>query len=260
MSIPESSTNCSTGSYLDDLLKELQIMTNIYESNDSVKFRNAHNLLVREIKRVYDAEMIVNGLGSGTPPPSFLGRANAGKDESMDLSSLRNLLKDDPLLMTPPPGLQRRQTFSPMTLSLIGGLKNGCSENENKEEGKFEKIDKVFFPPETANNTNPVGRLIGPRGMTIRQLEKDLGCKLFIRGKGCTKDDAKEERLRERVGWEHLKEPIHVMISVRSDSEEAASEKLSSIKKMLQEFLEHTDSELKRSQLMQLAVIEGTLK
>ena len=35
---------------------------------------------------------------------------------------------------------------------------------------------------------NFVGRVIGPRGMTLREVESTTGCKLLVRGKGSMKD------------------------------------------------------------------------
>ena len=35
---------------------------------------------------------------------------------------------------------------------------------------------------------NFVGRVIGPRGMTLREVETTTGCKLLVRGKGSMKD------------------------------------------------------------------------
>lgn len=260
MSNQDSPTNRPSGSsYPHELMKELESLMNIYESNNISKFPNAQMLLMREIQRVLDAE-VLNSLGmtSGTP------RGDAGRETGMfsiELSRNGNRWKEDSKFMTSAPiseSSKFRQSFSPLTLSLIGG--GGSSSHSEEDEGKIEKSDKLYFPDGTKNNANPIGRLIGPRGITIRQLEKDLGCKLFIRGKGCTRDDAREERLRGRSGWEHLDEPIHVVITIKADTEYNALEKIMHVKQQLQGFLENTDSELKRSQLMQLAVIEGTLK
>ena len=42
--------------------------------------------------------------------------------------------------------------------------------------------DKVFIPfhPET----NFIGRILGPRGISVKQLEGDTGCRIIIRGRG----------------------------------------------------------------------------
>jgi len=38
---------------------------------------------------------------------------------------------------------------------------------------------------------NFVGRLLGPRGMTAKQLEMETGCKILIRGRGSMRDKNK---------------------------------------------------------------------
>jgi len=38
---------------------------------------------------------------------------------------------------------------------------------------------------------NFVGRILGPRGMTAKQLEMDTGCKIMVRGKGSMRDKVK---------------------------------------------------------------------
>jgi len=38
---------------------------------------------------------------------------------------------------------------------------------------------------------NFVGRILGPRGMTTKQIEQNTGCKIMIRGKGSMRDRKK---------------------------------------------------------------------
>ena len=38
---------------------------------------------------------------------------------------------------------------------------------------------------------NFVGRILGPRGMTTKQLEQETGCKIMVRGKGSMRDKKK---------------------------------------------------------------------
>lgn len=44
-----------------------------------------------------------------------------------------------------------------------------------------------FFPFQF----NFVGRILGPRGMTAKQLEQETGCKIMVRGKGSMRDKKK---------------------------------------------------------------------
>ena len=103
---------------------------------------------------------------------------------------------------------------------------------------------------------NFVGRLLGPRGNSLKRVEATTGCRVYIRGKGSIKDpdkvmkttiifqvlfanclksmvhpwmicilihtfinwdyywffNLKEEKLRGRPGYEHLNEPLHILI------------------------------------------------
>ena len=38
---------------------------------------------------------------------------------------------------------------------------------------------------------NFVGRILGPRGLTAKQLEQETGCKVMVRGKGSMRDKKK---------------------------------------------------------------------
>ena len=48
--------------------------------------------------------------------------------------------------------------------------------------------DKVMIPQEQHPDINFVGLLIGPRGNTLKSMEKDTGAKIIIRGKGSVKE------------------------------------------------------------------------
>lgn len=48
--------------------------------------------------------------------------------------------------------------------------------------------EKVYVPVESHPEYNFVGRILGPRGMTAKQLELETGCKIKIRGRGSMRD------------------------------------------------------------------------
>merc|ERR1719225_2411171 len=48
--------------------------------------------------------------------------------------------------------------------------------------------DKVMIPQDNHPDINFVGLLIGPRGNTLKNMEKDTGAKIIIRGKGSVKE------------------------------------------------------------------------
>ena len=53
---------------------------------------------------------------------------------------------------------------------------------------------KVFVPAKDYPDYNFVGRILGPRGLTAKQLEQETGCKIMVRGKGSMRDKKKEEQ------------------------------------------------------------------
>ena len=48
---------------------------------------------------------------------------------------------------------------------------------------------------------NFVGRILGPRGMTTKQLEQETGCKIMVRGKGSMRDKKKVSSLNVIPNW-----------------------------------------------------------
>ncbi|XP_052173232.1 KH domain-containing protein At2g38610-like isoform X2 [Diospyros lotus] len=74
------------------------------------------------------------------------------------------------------------------------------------------RILRLEIPVDTFPNFNFVGRLLGPRGNSLKRLELTTGCRVYIRGKGSIKDPDKEDKLRGRPGYEHLNEPLHILI------------------------------------------------
>uniref|UniRef100_A0A8R1TQF9 KH domain-containing protein n=2 Tax=Onchocerca TaxID=6281 RepID=A0A8R1TQF9_ONCVO len=122
--------------------------------------------------------------------------------------------------------------------------------------------EKVYVPRKEHPDYNFVGRILGPRGMTAKQLEQETGCKIMVRGRGSMRDRRKEEMNRGKPNWEHLDDELHVLVQCE-DTPNRAYTKLKAavdqIKKLLIPSPEGTD-ELKRKQLMELAIINGTYR
>uniref|UniRef100_A0A8R1I772 KH domain-containing protein n=2 Tax=Caenorhabditis japonica TaxID=281687 RepID=A0A8R1I772_CAEJA len=122
--------------------------------------------------------------------------------------------------------------------------------------------EKIYVPKNEFPDYNFVGRILGPRGMTAKQLEQDTGCKIMVRGKGSMRDKSKESSHRGKANWEHLEDDLHVLVQCE-DTENRVHIKLQAaleqVKKLLIPAPEGTD-ELKRKQLMELAIINGTYR
>ncbi|XP_025098636.1 protein quaking-B-like isoform X3 [Pomacea canaliculata] len=129
--------------------------------------------------------------------------------------------------------------------------------------------EKIYVPVKDHPEFNFVGRILGPRGMTAKELETQTGCKIMVRGKGSMRDKVKvsrfcvkEEQNRGKANWEHLNEDLHVLITVE-DSRNRAEAKLAKavqeVKKLLVPAPDGED-ELKKRQLMELAILNGTYR
>ena len=98
--------------------------------------------------------------------------------------------------------------------------------------------------------------------MTAKQLEQETGCKIMVRGRGSMRDKKKEELNRGKPNWEHLSEELHVLIQCEDTANRAKVKLLRAmdeVKKLLVPAPEGED-ELKRKQLMELAIINGTYR
>jgi protein quaking len=125
-----------------------------------------------------------------------------------------------------------------------------------------QQTEKLYVPVKDHPEFNFVGRILGPRGMTAKQLEQETGCKIMVRGKGSMRDKAKEDQMKGKPNWEHLNDELHVLITVE-DTQNRAEVKLKraveEIKRLLVPAPEGED-ELKKKQLMELAIINGTYR
>lgn len=122
--------------------------------------------------------------------------------------------------------------------------------------------EKLFVPVKEYPDYNFVGRILGPRGLTAKQLEAETACKIMVRGKSSMRDKKKEEQNRGKPNWEHLNEDLHVLITVE-DTQGRAEIKMrravEEVKKLLVPAAEGEDN-LKKMQLMELAILNGTYR
>ncbi|CAD5206426.1 unnamed protein product [Bursaphelenchus okinawaensis] len=119
--------------------------------------------------------------------------------------------------------------------------------------------EKVYIPVDEYPDFNFVGRILGPRGMTAKQLEQETGCKIMIRGKGSVRDRSREAARRGKTEQE---DNLHVLIQCEDAPNRARRRvdlAVKHVSKLLVPMQEGSD-ELKRKQLMELSLINGTYK
>lgn len=124
------------------------------------------------------------------------------------------------------------------------------------------RSEKVYVPVKDHPEFNFVGRILGPRGMTAKQLETETGCKIMVRGRGSMRDRKKEEANRGKPNWEHLNDELHVLITCEDTANRCQvkmARAIDEIKDLLKPVVDGED-EIKKRQLIELAIINGTYR
>ncbi|KAJ9145773.1 hypothetical protein P3X46_028116 [Hevea brasiliensis] len=124
------------------------------------------------------------------------------------------------------------------------------------------KILRLDIPVDSYPNFNFVGRLLGPRGNSLKRVEASTGCRVYIRGKGSIKDPEKEESLRGRPGYEHLSDPLHIIIEAELPVN-IIDMQMRQAQEIIEELLkpvEESQDIYKRQQLRELAMLNSTYR
>ncbi|KAG5421430.1 BBP [Candida metapsilosis] len=124
-------------------------------------------------------------------------------------------------------------------------------------------FEKLYIPVKDYPDINFVGFLIGPRGRTLKRLQDESGARLQIRGKGSVKEGKSAQLAIEdqsSTGVDSTEDDLHVLITSDSQQKIAKAVKLANevIEKLV--FSPVGQNELKREQLKELAVLNGTLR
>ncbi|KAK6752737.1 hypothetical protein RB195_003882 [Necator americanus] len=132
-------------------------------------------------------------------------------------------------------------------------------DDATTEEERGEKVcltEMILVPVDRYPRYNFVGRILGPRGMTAKQLEEDTGCKIMVRGRGSSRmSGSRRERNNDT-------EPLHVLIQCE-DYEKRAQQKMRNAVEAINQLLHpppEGKDELKRKQLIELSIINGTYR
>ncbi|CAI5475206.1 unnamed protein product [Closterium sp. Yama58-4] len=102
------------------------------------------------------------------------------------------------------------------------------------------KTSRLEVPVDKYPTFNFVGRILGPRGNSLKRVEAQTGCRVLIRGRGSIKDAGKEEKMRDKPGFEHLNEPLHVIVEAELPAN-VVDAQLAQACEILQELLRPVD-------------------
>ncbi|KAJ3610073.1 hypothetical protein NHX12_022167 [Muraenolepis orangiensis] len=146
-----------------------------------------------------------------------------------------------------------------------GGLKKEAEEEVKKyldiiSNKNIKLCERVLIPVQQYPKFNFVGKLLGPRGNSMKRLQEETGAKMSILGKGSMRDKGKEEELRKsgEAKYDHLSNDLHVLMEVFAPPGEAysrMSRALDEIKKFL---VPDYNDEIRQEQLRELSYLNGS--
>ncbi|XP_078460521.1 LOW QUALITY PROTEIN: KH domain-containing, RNA-binding, signal transduction-associated protein 3-like [Lampetra planeri] len=149
----------------------------------------------------------------------------------------------------------------------ISRLQNGGDDKKDEDkkyrniigEQNFKLAEKVLIPAKQHPKFNFVGKLLGPQGNTLKRLQVETGTRMAIMGKGCMKDRAKEEELRNsgEAKYVHLNEELHVLIEVYAPLPEAYSRMGHALEEVKKFFNPDYNDEICQEQLMEMTYLNG---
>ncbi|PIK39843.1 putative KH domain-containing, RNA-binding, signal transduction-associated protein 3-like [Apostichopus japonicus] len=103
---------------------------------------------------------------------------------------------------------------------------------------------------------NFVGKLLGPKGSTLKQLQLDTGTRMSILGRNSIRDKAKEEEQRNTGGpkYSHLHKDLHVLIEAFCPAAEAYSRIGHALTEMKKYFTPDPNDDIRQNQMMEMGM------
>ncbi len=116
----------------------------------------------------------------------------------------------------------------------------------------------MFIPQDDYPEINFVGLLIGPRGTTLKLLEKDTNAKIIIRGRGSIKEGKIGNKNGQPLPGED--ELLHAFIT--GTSHDIVQHACTKVREIVDKAIAQPggENELRREQLRELALLNGTLR
>uniref|UniRef100_A0A8D2NUV1 KH domain-containing, RNA-binding, signal transduction-associated protein 2 n=1 Tax=Zosterops lateralis melanops TaxID=1220523 RepID=A0A8D2NUV1_ZOSLA len=157
------------------------------------------------------------------------------------------------------------------TVSFASALLRDQSSEGKKEDEEKKYLDvisnkniklseRVLIPVKQYPKFNFVGKLLGPRGNSLKRLQEETGAKMSILGKGSMRDKAKEEELRKsgEAKYAHLSDELHVLIEVFAPPGEAYSRMSHALEEIKKFLVPDYNDEIRQEQLRELSYLNGS--
>ncbi|XP_044727347.1 KH domain-containing, RNA-binding, signal transduction-associated protein 2-like isoform X3 [Chrysoperla carnea] len=116
---------------------------------------------------------------------------------------------------------------------------------------------KVLVPVREHPRFNFVGKLLGPKGNSMKRLQEETMCKMAVLGRGSMKDRAKEEELRNSLDpkYGHLSDDLHVEISALGPPAEAHARVAYALAEVRKYLIPDNNDNIRQEQMREMEII-----
>lgn len=186
-----------------------------------------------------------------------------GGDESVKPSEyVKELLKEKLLLNPDQHGNAMRlldQEVSKAQAQTGKPLKPESRYVDIYKEKPIKVVSKVLVPVKEHPRFNFVGKLLGPKGNSLKRLQEETMTKMAILGRGSMRDKAKEEELRNALDpkYSHLNDDLHVEIQALAPPAEAYARIAFALAEIRKYLVPDVNDEIRQEQLREIQQFGG---
>ncbi|EDX08126.1 GD11626 [Drosophila simulans] len=113
-------------------------------------------------------------------------------------------------------------------------------------------IQKVFLPVKQYPKFNFAGKILGPKGNSVRRLQEETQCKIALKGRSSMRDRNKEEELRSDPRYAHLHKNLFLEVSTVAIPVECYTRIAYALSKIRKYLIPEKNDEVSHEQLREL--------
>jgi len=123
-------------------------------------------------------------------------------------------------------------------------------------------VVKVAVPVKEHPKFNFVGKLLGPKGNSLKRMQEETLTKMAVLGKGSMRDKVKEEemRLSKDPKYQHLNEDLHVEITAFAPPAEAHARLSYALTEVRKYLIPDSNDHIRQLQMKELEILSNSEK
>uniref|UniRef100_A0A6A7GBP3 KH domain-containing, RNA-binding, signal transduction-associated protein 2-like n=1 Tax=Hirondellea gigas TaxID=1518452 RepID=A0A6A7GBP3_9CRUS len=195
-----------------------------------------------------------------TPPPPC-GDGGAGDALHAErMEYIRQLVQErDNLATTDGCDVAKRLVEQELERVQSGRRSDEKRSVEVTKEKSIKVTVKVQVPVREHPKFNFVGKLLGPKGNSLKRLQEETMTKMAILGRGSFRDKAKEEELRKNPDpkYSHLHEELHVEVTAHAPPAEAYARIAYALTEIRRYLVPDHNDEIRQEQMREMQILGG---